>query len=281
MDIKYTECLNFIHQRYNGKPETGIVLGTGLGGLINEISIELEIPYDELPHFPVSTLEHHSGKLIFGKIANKEVVCMQGRFHAYEGYNMFQITFPIRIMKLLGIQNLMISNIAGGINATFKKGDLVIIEDHINLQSENPLTGINENEFGPRYPDMSEPYDYKLIQQALSKAKEWNYGIHKGVYVAVNGPNLETKAEYRYLRIIGADMVGMSTVPEVIVAKHMDLKVFAISLITDECDPDNLVPINISEIIAIAEQSEPKLSKVMTYVISEIQNHSLKVEVPL
>ncbi|WMJ74834.1 purine-nucleoside phosphorylase [Cytophagaceae bacterium ABcell3] len=270
MDQRYSEALRYIKRKYNATPDTGIILGTGLGGLVKDLNVELEIPYSSIPHFPLSTVEHHAGKLIFGTLGNKVVMAMQGRFHFYEGYSMFQITFPVRIMKLMGVENLFISNVSGGISNHMKKGDLVIIDDHINLQTANPLTGNNENSFGPRFPDMSEPYDQSLIEKALQICTEEGIVAHKGVYAAVNGPNLETRAEYRFLGRIGADIVGMSTVPEVIVAKHMSMKVFAISLITDECDPENLHPVSIDEIVEIATASEPKLTKVINKLIKSI-----------
>ncbi len=240
--------------------ETGIVLGTGLHQLLNYVDIKKTIPYSQVPGFPVSTAEFHKGNLIYGTIANKNVLVMQGRFHSYEGYSMPQIVFPIQVMKLLGVQRLFLSNAAGGINLDFKKGDLVIIDDHINLQSGNPLTGKNLDEYGSRFPDMSQPYDPYLKNLLQEKADELKINLQKGVYAAVNGPNLETKAEYRYLKIIGADMVGMSTVPEVIAANHMQLPCVAISVITDECDPDNLKPVNITEIIEVARKADEKLS---------------------
>ena len=240
-------------------PEIGIVLGTGLGQLVNHIKIEHEINYSDIPNFPVSTVEFHSGKLIFGTLENKKVVVMQGRFHLYEGYSLQEVTFPIRILKGLGIQKLMISNAAGAINLNFKKGDLMLIEDHINLQGSSPLAFATVSDFGERFTDMSEPYDVNLRNQALEISKAQNITLHKGVYAAVVGPQLETKAEYRMLKIIGADAVGMSTVPEVIVANHLQLPVLAISVLTDECNPDDLKPVNIPEIIAVAGQAEPKM----------------------
>lgn len=263
------EARDYIRQQVSWEPEAGIILGTGLGRLVNEIKTEVVIKYTDIPHFPVSTVESHAGKLIFGKIDNKKVVIMQGRFHYYEGYSMQQVTFPVRVMKLLGVKKLFISNVSGSMNPDIKKGDLMVIEDHINLQSANPLTGPNINEFGPRWPDMSEPYSLSLIDLTLDIAKKENLKVHKGVYVAVNGPNLETRAEYRFLRNIGADVVGMSTVPEVIVAKHMNLDVLAISLVTDECDPDNLSPISIEELLEIAASSEPKLTKLLLKAVSQ------------
>jgi purine-nucleoside phosphorylase len=252
------------------QPETGIVLGTGLHQLLNYTNVKETIPYADIPGFPVSTVEFHKGNLIYGTIANKNVLVMQGRFHAYEGYTPQQIVFPLRVMKLLGIQRLFLSNAAGGINLYFKKGDLVLIDDHINLLNGNPLTGKNYDELGLRFPDMSEPYDIELKKLAQEKANELNIELKKGVYAAVPGPNLETKAEYRYLKIIGADMVGMSTVPEVIAAVHMQLPCVAVSVITDECDPDNLKPVNISEIIEVAGKADGRLSKLFYEIIKAI-----------
>src|SRR6202012_608346 len=229
------------------EPEVGIILGTGLGELVSGIEVEKQLMYSNIPDFPISTLEFHSGKLIFGTLAGKKVVAMQGRLHYYEGYNMQQITFPVRVMKMLGVKTLFVSNASGALNPDFKKGDLMVIEDHINLQHLNPLTGRNEAELGPRFPDMSQPYKRELTDKALQIAKANNITCHKGVYVAVTGPNLETKAEYRYLRIIGGDAVGMSTVPEVIVASHMGLPVFAISVLTDEGFTDVLQPVSVEE----------------------------------
>lgn len=243
------------------KPEICVVLGTGLHQLINYVAIKQTIPYTSIPGFPVSTVEYHKGNLIYGTMGNKNVLIMQGRFHAYEGYTMQQIVFPIRVMKLLGVQKLFLSNAAGGINLTFKKGDLVFVDDHINLLNGNPLSGNNYEELGSRFPDMSEPYAPDLKELLQKKAMELGIEVKKGVYAAVHGPNLETKAEYRYLKIIGADMVGMSTVPEVIAANHMQLPCVAVSVITDECDPDNLKPVNIAEIIEVAEKADKQLSK--------------------
>lgn len=253
------ETAKFLIQKGFHFPEIGIVLGTGLGQLINHIKIESEVDYADIPNFPVSTVEFHSGKLIFGKLENKKVVVMQGRFHLYEGYSLQEITFPIRILKALGIQKLLISNAAGAINLNFKKGDLMLIEDHINLQGGSPLAFATVSEFGERFTDMSEPYNLSLRHSIVEIAKIKNITLHKGTYAAVVGPQLETKAEYRYLKIIGADAVGMSTVPEVIVANHLNLPVLAVSVLTDECNPDDLKPINISEIIALAGQAEPKM----------------------
>ena len=252
------------------QPEVGIVLGTGLHQLLNYIDVKQTIPYSEIPGFPVSTVEFHKGNFIHGTIANKNIVVMQGRFHLYEGHSMQQIVFPIRVMKLLGVQKLFLSNAAGGINLNFKKGDLVLIDDHINLQFGNPLTGKNFDELGSRFPDMSEPYDPYLKSLLQQKASELNIDLKKGVYASVNGPNLETKAEYRYLKIIGADLVGMSTVPEVIAANHIQLPCAAVSVITDECDPNNLKPVNIAEIIKVAGKADEKLSRLFYQAIASL-----------
>ena len=259
MNKALKETTDFLQKRGFSKPEIGIVLGTGLGQLVHHINIESQIDYTEIPNFPVSTVEFHSGKLIFGTLENKKVVVMQGRFHLYEGYSLQEVTFPIRILKALGIQKLLISNAAGAINLNFKKGDLMLIEDHINLQGSSPLPFKNVSDFGERFTDMSEPYDLMLRNQAITIAKNEQITLHKGTYAAVVGPQLETKAEYRMLKIIGADAVGMSTVPEVIVANHLKLPILAISVLTDECNPDDLKPVDIAEIIAIAGEAEPKM----------------------
>lgn len=251
-------------------PEIGIVLGTGLHQLINHTEVKLTIPYSDIPGFPISTVEFHKGILIYGSIAGKNVLIMQGRFHAYEGYTMQQIVFPIRVMKLLGIKNLILSNAAGGINLNFKKGDLVLLDDHINLLSGSPISGKNEEELGPRFTDMSEPYSLALKKLFVEKSVEAGISLKTGVYASVHGPNLETKAEYRYLKIIGADMVGMSTVPEVIAANHMQLPCAALSVITDECDPENLKPVNIQEIIEVAGKADERLSRLFTKVIGAL-----------
>lgn len=253
------QTTNFLQQNGFLNPEIGIVLGTGLGKLVNHIQIKHEVYYSDIPNFPVSTVEFHSGKLIFGTLEGKKVIVMQGRFHLYEGYSLQEVTFPIRILKALGIQKLLISNAAGAINLSFKKGELMLIEDHINLQGSSPLAFKNVSDFGERFTDMSEPYDMNLRHQAISIANTQNIILHKGIYAAVVGPQLETKAEYRMLKIIGADAVGMSTVPEVIVANHLKLPVLAISVLTDECNPDDLKPVNIPEIIALAGEAEPKM----------------------
>ncbi len=267
---EFQKAKEYLIKQQITNPEIGIVLGTGLHQLINYVQIQQTIPYSQIPGFHVSIVEFHKGNLIYGTIGNKTVLIMQGRFHFYEGYSMQQIVFPIRIMKLLGVNNLFLSNAAGGINLNFKKGDLVLIDDHINLQSGNPLFGKNDDELGPRFPDMSEPYDKYLSNVLLTKAKQLNIDLKKGIYAAVNGPNLETKAEYRYLKIIGTDMVGMSTVPEVIAANHMNLSCVAISIITDECDPENLKPVKIEEIIATAGKADEKLSILLSETIKAL-----------
>jgi purine-nucleoside phosphorylase len=264
------DAIEVIRKKSKSKFEIGIILGTGLGGLVKDIEIEAEIDYSEIPYFPLSTVESHQGKLILGKINGKSVIAMQGRFHFYEGYSMQQITFPVRVMKVLGVNTLLVSNACGGMNPDYRRGDLMLISDHINLLGDNPLIGKNEDSLGPRFPDMSEPYNYKLIQLAERIAKENKIKIHKGVYVAVPGPNLETKAEYRFLRAIGADVVGMSTVPENIVANHMGMRVLGISIITDECFPDTLKPVDVNEIIATAMEAEPKMTLIMKEVIKQL-----------
>jgi purine-nucleoside phosphorylase len=265
------ETVEYIKRRSNDfQPEIGIVLGTGLGGLVTEIEVEFSLMYSNIPNFPISTLEFHSGKLIFGTLKGKKVVAMQGRLHYYEGYSMQQITFPVRVMKALGIHYLFVSNAAGSLNPDFKKGDLMVISDHINLQPESPLRGINDADMGPRFPDMSQPYHKDLISRALKIAEKEQISCHQGVYVSVTGPNLETRAEYKYLRIIGGDAVGMSTVPEVIVANHMSIPVFAISVLTDEGFPEVPVPVSLEEILATARAAEPKMTKILSQLISEL-----------
>lgn len=266
---KIEEAAVFLEEKGIDGPDTGIVLGTGLGKMLDRIIIEKKIPYSEIPHFPLSTVESHTGNLVYGTIGKSRVLAMQGRFHYYEGYSMQEVTFPIRVMKLLGIQRLFLSNAAGGINLTLKKGDLVLIDDHINMQPENPLVGKNIDELGPRFPDMSQPYSPALGKLLMEAAATIGLSLKKGVYVSVPGPNLETRAEYRFLKMIGADMVGMSTVPEVIVANHMSLPCAAVSVITDECDPDNLKPVSIGEIIAVANQADERLSGLFAEVITK------------
>lgn len=265
------EAVGFIRHRTKFQPDYGIILGTGLGNLVSHIKIEAEINYSLIPHFQVSTVESHSGKLIFGTIGNKKVVAMQGRFHYYEGYSMDDVVFPVRTMKMLGIQKLFISNAAGSLNADINKGDLMIIRDHINLQPSNPLIGPNDYELGPRFPDLFAAYDKSLIAQALEIAKENNITCHAGVYVSVPGPNLETPAEYNYLHIIGGDAVGMSTVPEVLAAVHMGLPVFAISVITDKGYPvEAIEPVTVEDVIAVAKTAEPKMTMILQELINRL-----------
>ncbi|HHJ53621.1 MAG TPA: purine-nucleoside phosphorylase [Caldithrix abyssi] len=267
---KINEAVQFLKPQLGRKPRVGIILGTGLGDLVSEIKVEKEVPYEQIPHFPVSTVESHAGKLIIGELGGKAIVAMQGRFHYYEGYDMKQITFPVRVMAVLGIEYLLISNAAGGLNPQFRKGDLMLIDDHINLLGDNPLIGPNLDDFGPRFPDMSEPYSRQLIEIAEQAALDLKIKVQKGVFIAVPGPNLETRAEYRFMRTAGADAVGMSTIPEVIVAVHMGLKVLGISVITDLCFPDALEPAVVEEIIATANQAQPKLTAVMKEVVNRI-----------
>lgn len=261
------ESVSYLKNKGFESPNIGIVLGTGLGQLVNEIEDSIEAHYHNIPYFPLATVEFHTGKLIYGKIGNKTVVVMQGRFHLYEGYEFSDVTYPIRVMHELGIQKLFISNAAGAINLDFKKGDMMLIEDHINLQGGSPLAFKNVAEFGDRFVDMSEPYDVDMRGKVAAIADSENITLQKGVYASVVGPQLETKAEYRMLKILGADAVGMSTVPEVIVANHLRLPIVAISVLTDECDPDNLQPVNIQEIIDIAGKTEPKMIKLFKELI--------------
>lgn len=264
-----SEAATYIKSRGVLQPEVGVILGTGLGNrFVQEMENTIAIEYNEIPNFPVSTVETHHGKLIYGTVGGKKVLAMQGRFHYYEGYTQQQITLPVRVMKVLGVQYLLISNAAGNMNMQWQKGQLMLLDDHINLLPANPLRGKNLDEFGPRFPDMSCPYDPNLNQRLKQIAKEKNILLNKGVYVVVTGPNLETRAEYRFLRNIGADAVGMSTVPEVIVANHMGLPCCAISVLTDDCDPDNLKPVNIAEIIEIAGKAEVNLTTLYVELIA-------------
>ncbi len=267
---KINETLEVIKKITTEEYPFGIILGTGLGGLTKDIDVQHEIEYEDLPHFPLSTVESHHGKLIFGNIGDNNVVAMQGRFHFYEGYSMKQITYPVRVMKFLGVKTLLVSNACGGMNPIYKRGDIMLMVDHINLLGDNPLIGMNEEELGPRFPDMSEPYDLELIKVAEEIALENKIKVQKGVYVAVPGPNLETKAEYRFLRAIGADVVGMSTIPENIVANHMGINVLGISIVTDECFPDSLKAVNVEEIISTAMKAEPKMTLIMKEVVKRI-----------
>jgi purine-nucleoside phosphorylase len=266
----FNEAVAYIKSKTSVEPTIGIILGTGLGGLVKEISIIDEIPYAEIPHFPVSTVESHSGKLIFGELGGKKVMAMQGRFHYYEGYNMQQVTFPVRVMKLMGIQRLFVSNASGGVNPDFEVGEIMIQNDHINLFPAHPLIGKNIDELGPRFPDMSEPYDPEMIGLAQQIAKENNIRVAVGTYAGLTGPTLETPAEYSYVRAIGADAVGMSTVPEVIVARHMEIPCFAISIITDLGVPGKIQKVSVQDVIEVASRQEPKMTLIMRELISRI-----------
>lgn len=264
------EAAGVIRRRWSGPARVGIILGTGLGSLAGQIQTEATFEYATIPHFPRSTSIGHTGQLVCGQLAGLPVVAMEGRFHAYEGYSYQQITFPVRVMRALGAELLVVSNACGGLNPQFGLGDIMVIEDHINLMNGNPLVGMNDDRLGPRFPDMSAPYDRRLIDKALEIARRENFVAHKGVYVAVVGPNLETRAEYRFLRTIGADAVGMSTVPEVLVAIHGGMRVLGLSVITDMCLPDCLKPANIEEILAVAASAEPKLRKIVLGVLEHV-----------
>lgn len=264
------ETRDFILSSTSVRPSVGIVLGTGLGDLANYVEVETRLDYKEIPHFPYSTAPGHKGELLLGSLEGKQVVVMEGRFHYYEGWSLEQITYPIRIMKAIGVEALIISNAAGGLNPLFKAGDIMLIDDHINLMGVNPLIGPNDEELGPRFPDMSEPYSQKLIEVAEKVALEEKIPVKKGVYIAVTGPNLETRSEYRFFRIIGADAVGMSTVPEVIVGVHAGLKILGISVITDMCLPDALEPVSVEKIIATASASADKLLRLVKGVVRAI-----------
>ncbi len=252
------------------RPRLGIILGTGLGKLAEEIDVRASVAYDDIPHFPISTVESHHGRLLCGHLRGVPVLAMQGRFHLYEGYGPQQVTFPVRVLATLGVETLLVSNAAGGMNPHYRRGDLMLLTDHINLQGVNPLVGPNVEAWGPRFPDMSEPYDPALRRLAEERALALGIKLQQGVYVAVTGPNLETKAEYRFLRAFGADVVGMSTVPEVIVARHMDLRVLAFSVITDECFPDALEPVTLEAVLAAAAEAEPKLTALMAAVVEAL-----------
>jgi purine-nucleoside phosphorylase len=264
------EAASFIKCKSTTAPRFGVILGTGLGRLADAIEKEAVIPYETIPHFPVSTVESHAGKLIMGTLMGKTVFAMQGRFHFYEGYSMQQIVFPVRVMKLLGVQTLIVSNACGGINPLFAPGSIMVITDHINLLGGNPLIGPNDERIGPRYPDMSEPYTKELLDIVSAIALKYNIRLERGVYAAMSGPMLETKAEYRMLRLIGADVVGMSTVPEVIAAVHMGIRVLGLSVVTDACLPDALEPVDIEKIIATANRAEPVLVKLIKKVLETL-----------
>jgi purine-nucleoside phosphorylase len=265
---KIEAAASFIRKAWKGTPHAGVILGTGLGSLVKHIQEEASLEYEEIPHFPKSTAISHRGRLVCGKLSGLPVVAMEGRFHMYEGYPLEQITLPVRVMKALGAKLLVVSNACGGMNPYYQCGDIMLIDDHINLLGSNPLIGINDDRLGPRFPDMCEPYDHQLIERALEVARRENIVAHRGVFVAVPGPNLETRAEYRFLRLIGADVVGMSTVPEVIVAVHCGLKTIGFSIVTDMCLPDALEPADVPKIIATANAAEPKLTKLVLGVLA-------------
>ena len=269
--MKYIEeSAEFLKSRGFEKPEIGIILGTGLGQIIDKVEIEAEMSYNHIPNFPTATVEFHKGKLIYGTLGGKKVILMQGRFHLYEGYSLQDVTFPVRVMKELGIKKLLVSNASGAVNTSFKKGEIMLIDDHINLQGGSPLAFKGVEKMGERFVDMSAPYDKEMNKIIEEIAAEENINLHKGVYASVFGPQLETRAEYRYLKIIGADAVGMSTVPEIIVANHLGLPVSAVSVLTDECDPDNLHPVNIQDIMAMAAKAEPEMITLFTKLIERI-----------
>ena len=268
---KIQEALQFIRSKTSMTPQYGIILGTGLGGLTDEIQVEMSIPYGEIPHFPVSTVESHKGQLVFGLLGGIPVVAMAGRFHYYEGYTMKEVTFPVRVLKFLGISRLIISNAAGSTNENIEAGDLIFIKDHINLQAENPLRGENDERLGPRFPDMLHAYDRALNARALAVAKENGIRAHEGVYLGLQGPNLETPAEYLFANRIGVDLIGMSTVPEVIVARHMDLPVFVISVATNKCFPiEEIRETSVEDVIAVAKGAEPKMTTIVKVLLKEM-----------
>ena len=262
------ESTAFLKNKGIQTPDFGIILGTGLGDLLQEMEVEIEIPYADIPHFPSSTMEFHQARLLYGMLSGRKVVVFEGRFHAYEGLSYFEITYPIRLMHALGVKKVIISNAAGAINLDYKKGEVMLIEDHINLQAGSPLAEKDSESLGPRFVDMSSPYSPSLCLRLKEIAKEKAISLHNGVYVAVTGPQLETKAEYRYLRLIGADAVGMSTVPEVIVANQLEMECVAFSVLTDECDPDNLKPIDIEDIMASAKKAEQSLIVLVKTLLS-------------
>jgi purine-nucleoside phosphorylase len=264
------EAAAVVRGRSRLEPDAGIILGTGLGGLADEIAVDASIPYESLPGFPLSTVESHAGRLLLGRMGNRPVVAMQGRFHRYEGYGLAEVTFPVRVMRALGAKILIVSNACGGMNPLWSPGDLVLLSDHINLLGDNPLIGANDDRLGPRFPDMSDPYDAELRALTRTLAAELGIRLREGVYVAVPGPNLETRAEYRMLRAMGADVVGMSTVPEVIVASHAGMRTVGISIITDQCLPDALEPANIDRIIQTAKRAEPSLTRLIARLVERL-----------
>ncbi|WP_177764168.1 purine-nucleoside phosphorylase [Flavobacterium sp. I3-2] len=267
---KVQETVKQIQNKIKGKPSIGIVLGSGLGNLVDDMEIEISIPYSEIINFPVSTVQGHKGNLIFGKIGGKQVVAMQGRFHYYEGYDMKQVTFPIRVMKYLGVQTLIVSNASGGVNPNFKVGDIMLIKDHINMFPEHPLRGINDERFGPRFLNMSEPYSFKILDKANQLANDLDIKVQNGIYYGLSGPTFETLAEYKMIYKVGADCVGMSTVPEVIVAKHMNLDCFGVSVISDMGNEESIKDVNHDEVLAAVNATEPKLRKLINELIIDL-----------
>ena len=265
---KIEDAVAEIKKQWDKTPHAGVILGTGLGSLVQEIEVDVAIDYGDIPHFPKSTAVSHAGRLVCGTLAGLPIVAMEGRMHMYEGYPLDMITLPVRVMKALGAELLVVSNACGGMNPNYRCGDIMVIEDHINLMGDNPLIGINDDRLGPRFPDMCEPYQQTLVDRALKIARKEDIVAHKGVFVAVAGPNLETRAEYRFLRTIGAEVVGMSTVPEVIVAVHCGLRVVGFSIITDMCLPDALKPANVEEIIGVANEAEPRLTTLVKGVLA-------------
>lgn len=264
------QAVDFIKQQTNVEPEIGIILGTGLGGLVKEIEITDTISYEDIPNFPVSTVESHSGKLIFGELGGKKVMAMQGRFHFYEGYSLQEVTFPVRVMKMLGIERLVVSNASGGVNPSYEIGEIMILNDHINLFPGNPLIGKNIDELGPRFPDMSDAYDQEMIRIAEDVAKENNIKVVQGIYAGLTGPTLETPAEYKMIHILGADAVGMSTVPEVIVARHMEIPCFAVSIITDLGVEGKIKKVSVQDVIEVANRQEPKMTTIIKDLVARV-----------
>ncbi len=261
------ETVGFIKEKTNFTPEYGVILGSGLGSFTDDIQIEFTLPYGEIPNFPVSTVQGHKGALVFGTIGNKKVVAMQGRFHYYEGYSMLEVTFPVRVMKFLGVEKLIVSNASGGVNPTYKVGDIVIIKDHINMMPEHPLRGKNEDRFGPRFVNMSEPFSKNMIFKAKELAQKLNIEVKDGIYLGLQGPTFETLSEYRMVKKLGADCVGMSTVPEVIVARHMNMECFGLSIITDMGDEDNIETVSHDEVLEAAKKAEPKVRSLIKELI--------------
>jgi purine-nucleoside phosphorylase len=264
---KVQETVSFIKNKTNFTPEYGVILGSGLGGFTDDITIEHTLPYTEIPNFPVSTVQGHKGALVFGTIGTKKVVAMQGRFHFYEGYDMKQVTFPVRVMKYLGVEKLIVSNASGGVNPSYKVGDVAIITDHINMMPEHPLRGHNDERFGPRFVNMSEPYSKAMNAKVFELAKQLNIDLKKGIYLALQGPTFETLAEYKMVKAVGADCVGMSTVPEVIVARHMNMECFGVSVITDMGDEDNIEEVNHEEVLQAAQKAEPHVRNLIKNLI--------------